>query len=81
MRPSSRLRAGMLLAATCAVVVIGGSVASASEQGCTGQTASTVAPVTVPFGTTVVAPTAMAVENFGQEVIVPEATAAHDDCP
>lgn len=55
--------------------------APANEQGCTGETASTVAPATVPFGANIVATTAMAVANFGLQVIKPEATAPHDACP
>jgi hypothetical protein len=35
----------------------------------------------VPFGATIVAPTALAVDDLGQDVIVLEATAPHDDRP
>jgi hypothetical protein len=53
---------------------------SASAQSCTGQLVRTVAPLAVPFGVTVVAPTAQVVDNFGQQVIAPEATSPHDAC-
>ncbi len=49
-----------------------------ADQGCTGATASTVAQLVIPFGATIVAPTARSTDpNFGQGVIRPEAT----NCP
>lgn len=75
-----RIQVLVFVLLVCAAVLPGGA-AVASTKGCTGQTASTVASATVPFGATIVAPTAKSVENFGHDVIVPEATAPHDDCP
>ena len=71
-----------LLGAAAVAASIGGIPAAAADQGCTGATASTVSRVSVPFGTTIVAPTAQSVPgNLGQTVIKPEATASHDSCP
>lgn len=80
MTQTRRLR--LLVVATVAwILVFAGAAPASADQGCTGQTASTVAPATVPFGANIVAPTAMAVDNFGLDVIKPEATAPHDACP
>lgn len=71
----------LVVATVVWMLVFVGAVPAAADQGCTGQTASTVAPATVPFGANIVAPTAMAVDNFGLDVIKAEATAPHDACP
>ena len=69
--------AGILVAGALGV----GHGAAVADQGCTGATASTNAQLVTPFGAVVVAPTAQTVDDFGQQVIKPEATAPHDDCP
>jgi hypothetical protein len=70
-----------VLAAAFVAGIIGITATGASAQSCTGQLVSVVAPASVPFGANIVAPTAQTVDNFGQEVIAPEATAPRDDCP
>jgi type IV secretory pathway protease TraF len=77
----SRKQARSAVVAALAAGILGIATAGASAQSCTGQLVSVVAPASVPFGANIVAPTAKAVDNFGQQVIVPEATAPHDDCP
>lgn len=66
--------------AFAAAVLIGGQGSALATQGCTGVTASTVSRAVVPFGTRIVAPTIRSVDNFGQDVIVPEATRSHAAC-
>ena len=69
-----------VVAAAAALAVVGGPAAASADQGCTGRTASTVAPLPGPFGA-IVSENAQPPGNFGQDVIRPEATAPHDACP
>jgi hypothetical protein len=74
------IRMTVIAAAALLAPLIAASPAGAA-QGCTGATASTAARLVVPFGGTIVGPTASGPGNFGQTVIRPEATAPHDACP
>jgi hypothetical protein len=70
-----------VLGAAAVVAPLLATAPAGAAQGCTGATASTTARSVVPFGGTIVGPTASGPGNFGQVVIRPEATTPHDACP
>ena len=73
----------MAVLAAVTTATLGIAAPSALAQSCTGQNVSDSdsARGEGPFGREVVAPTAQTVDNFGQFIIRPEATAPHDNCP
>ena len=77
-----RLAPIILVAAATAALA---SPVGASNASCLGQFASGVAPITVPFGQTVVVPEVRSLTlggpNLGQEVKVLFATADRNACP
>jgi hypothetical protein len=72
------------LTSALAIAALAGPVA-ASNSSCTGQFASSTAPVAVPFGQVIVVPEVRTLTlggpNLGQEVKFLLATADRDACP
>ena len=75
----------IIVTAVAAAAALASPAAAASNGNCLGRFASTVAPVSVPFGQTVVVPEVRNLTfggpNLGQEVKFLFATANRDACP